>query len=109
MAAASQIFYSTGIGWGTLPAFASYNRHDHNFVRDAWLVPVINCGTSFLAGLAAFSVPRTHAPPPSPSPPSAAHQAWSSSPCSATCRKRPASCPRDADPKREAVTRNQQQ
>lgn len=63
MAAASQIFYSTGIGWGTLPAFASYNRHDHNFVRDAWLVPVINCGTSFLAGLAAFSVPRTHAPP----------------------------------------------
>ena len=69
MAAASQIFYSTGIGWGTLPAFASYNRHDHNFVRDAWLVPVINCGTSFLAGLAASSVPRTHAPPPPPPPP----------------------------------------
>jgi len=56
VAAASQIFYSTGIGWGTLPAFASYNRHDHNFVRDAWLVPVINCGTSFLAGLVVFSV-----------------------------------------------------
>ena len=73
MAAASQIFYSTGIGWGTLPAFASYNRHDHNFVRDAWLVPVINCGTSFLAGLAAFSVPRTHVPP-SPSTLSAVHR-----------------------------------
>ena len=50
VAAASQIFYSTGIGWGTLIAFASYNEPTHNCVRDAWLVPLINCGTSFLAG-----------------------------------------------------------
>ncbi|KAL1503922.1 hypothetical protein AB1Y20_012383 [Prymnesium parvum] len=56
IAAASQIFYSTGIGWGTLIAFASYNAPSHNFVRDAWLVPLINCGTSFLAGLVVFSV-----------------------------------------------------
>lgn len=48
LAAASQIFYSLGIGWGTLPAFASYNSHHHNFTRDAWVVPLINCGTSFL-------------------------------------------------------------
>lgn len=54
--AASQIFYSTGVGWGTLVAFASYNEHSHNFVRDAWLVPLINCATSFLAGLVVFSV-----------------------------------------------------
>ncbi len=53
--AASQIFYSTGIGWGTLIAFSSYNEPNHNFVRDAWLVPLINCGTSFLAGLVVFS------------------------------------------------------
>ena len=56
IAAASQIFYSTGIGWGTLIAFASYNDPSHNCARDAWLVPVINCGTSFLAGLVVFSV-----------------------------------------------------
>ena len=56
IAAASQIFYSTGVGWGTLVAFASYNEQDHDFVRDAWLVPLINCGTSFLAGLVVFSV-----------------------------------------------------
>ena len=56
IAAASQIFYSTGVGWGTLVAFASYNEPDHDFMRDAWLVPLINCGTSFLAGLVVFSV-----------------------------------------------------
>lgn len=56
IAAASQIFYSTGVGWGTLIAFASYNEADHNYMRDAWLVPLINCGTSFLAGLVVFSV-----------------------------------------------------
>ena len=56
IAAASQIFYSTGVGWGTLIAFASYNKTDHNYMRDAWLVPLINCGTSFLAGLVVFSV-----------------------------------------------------
>ena len=56
VAAASQIFYSTGVGWSTLVAFASYNAPNHNFVRDAWLVPLINCATSFVAGLVVFSV-----------------------------------------------------
>ena len=35
IAAASQIFYSCGVGWGTLVAFASYNDPAHNFVRRA--------------------------------------------------------------------------
>ena len=35
IAAASQIFYSCGVGWGTLVAFASYNDPGHNFVRRA--------------------------------------------------------------------------
>ena len=56
IAAASQIFYSVGVGWGTLVAFASYNDASHNFVRDAWLVPLINCSTSFLAGIVVFSI-----------------------------------------------------
>ena len=56
IAAASQIFYSLGVGWGTIVAFASYNEPSHNFVRDAWMVPLINCGTSFLAGIVVFSI-----------------------------------------------------
>ena len=40
IAAASQIFYSVGVGWGTLVAFASYNDASHNFVRDAWRAPM---------------------------------------------------------------------
>ena len=43
-------------GWGTIVAFASYNEPSHNFVRDAWMVPLINCGTSFLAGIVVFSI-----------------------------------------------------
>ena len=41
---------------GTLVAFASYNEKSHNFLRDAWLVPLINGATSILGGLVVFSV-----------------------------------------------------
>ena len=43
VAAASQIFYSTGIGWGTLIAFASYNDPSHNFVRRSPPLDVCPC------------------------------------------------------------------
>uniref|UniRef100_A0A7S0J9Q0 Transporter n=1 Tax=Calcidiscus leptoporus TaxID=127549 RepID=A0A7S0J9Q0_9EUKA len=36
--------------------FASYNDRQHFFVRDAWLVPLINSATSVLSGLVVFSV-----------------------------------------------------
>ncbi|TPP60534.1 sodium-dependent proline transporter [Fasciola gigantica] len=56
IAAATQIFYSLGPAWGGLITFASYNKYQHNVLRDSVLLPAI-CGfTSFYGGFAIFSV-----------------------------------------------------
>ncbi|KAM9020226.1 sodium-dependent proline transporter-like [Ara ararauna] len=54
--AASQIFYSLGIGFGGLLCMASYNRFNNNVIRDTLVIAIGNCCTSFLAGFAIFSV-----------------------------------------------------
>ncbi|OXB53336.1 hypothetical protein ASZ78_011221 [Callipepla squamata] len=54
--AASQIFYSLGIGFGGLLSMASYNKLDNNVIRDTLLIAIGNCCTSFFAGFAIFSV-----------------------------------------------------
>nr|XP_025973394.1 sodium-dependent proline transporter-like [Dromaius novaehollandiae] len=54
--AASQIFYSLGIGFGGLLSMASYNKFNNNVVRDTLVIAVGNCCTSFFAGFAIFSV-----------------------------------------------------
>ncbi|XP_052235205.1 sodium- and chloride-dependent glycine transporter 1-like [Dreissena polymorpha] len=53
--AAVQIFYSLSVSSGGLIAMASYNAFNNNVLRDTFLVPIINCGTSFYAGFVIFS------------------------------------------------------
>lgn len=51
-----QIFYSLGVGFGSLIAFASYGKKDSDFALDAAKVSFINCGTSVFAGFVVFPI-----------------------------------------------------
>ncbi|XP_042891761.1 sodium- and chloride-dependent GABA transporter ine-like [Penaeus japonicus] len=53
--AAAQNFNSIGIAFGSLIAFASYNKLDNNIVLDTWAICLTNSFTSVLSGMIVFS------------------------------------------------------
>ncbi|CAG5113651.1 Oidioi.mRNA.OKI2018_I69.chr2.g7741.t1.cds [Oikopleura dioica] len=54
--AASQVYNSIGIGFGSLIAFSSFNRNSSSLLRDTLLIGLVNSFTSIFAGFIIFSV-----------------------------------------------------
>lgn len=54
--AASQVFNSIGIGFGSLIAFSSYNKFKGPLLRDTIIVTLVDALVSLVCGLAVFSV-----------------------------------------------------
>uniref|UniRef100_A0A1I7W2G3 Transporter n=2 Tax=Loa loa TaxID=7209 RepID=A0A1I7W2G3_LOALO len=54
--AGTQVFYSYGVGFGTLIALGSHNKKTHNCFRDGFIMCFINGSTSLIAGFVVFSI-----------------------------------------------------
>ncbi|KAK6622240.1 hypothetical protein RUM44_002047, partial [Polyplax serrata] len=56
MDAATQVFYSFGLAFGSLIAFGSYNTPKNNCVRDVILVSLCNAATAIYASVVVFAI-----------------------------------------------------
>ncbi|XP_078395744.1 sodium- and chloride-dependent transporter XTRP3A isoform X2 [Cetorhinus maximus] len=54
--AATQIFFSLGLGFGSLIAFASYNQKNNNCEKQAVIIALINSLTSVFASVVTFAI-----------------------------------------------------
>lgn len=54
--ASSQIFFSLGVGWGSIVAFGSYADPHTDYIGHVTKVVLINSGTSIFAGFVVFSI-----------------------------------------------------
>lgn len=54
--ALSQIFFTLSLGFGIMMAYGSYLPKDADITNNAFLVSLLNCGFSFFAGFAIFSM-----------------------------------------------------
>jgi len=56
LAAYGQVFFSVGLGWGILIAYSSYRRRKAEIVNSGFMLALADCGFSFFAGFAVFSI-----------------------------------------------------
>ncbi|XP_043599061.1 sodium-dependent nutrient amino acid transporter 1-like [Bombus pyrosoma] len=55
-AAVTQSFFSLGVCFGAVIMYSSYNRFDHNVLRDCTVVTIMDFGTSLIAGCTIFGI-----------------------------------------------------
>lgn len=55
-AAFGQVFFSLSVGFGVMIAYASFRPKKTDIVNNSFIIALANCGTSFFAGFAVFSV-----------------------------------------------------
>ena len=56
MEAATQIFYSSGVGAGVLISLASYSKLHYNTLKDTMIITLTNSFTSIFSSIVVFSV-----------------------------------------------------
>ncbi|MBZ0266474.1 sodium-dependent transporter [bacterium] len=56
LAAYGQVFFSVGIGWGIMVAYASYRPKNTDITNNAFITALIDGGISFFSGFAVFSI-----------------------------------------------------